>query len=206
MGSGVKYRTAGSRRGDGATPRTSHTHPLQIPSVALSNNLGRIGISFCPGKWQAAAMTGAWARDLEVDLDAVAAWGAAAVVTLVEAHELVALRVENIGVAVAARGMRWFHLPIPDVTAPGFTFEDAWTEAGPALQSMVRSGRDVFMHCKGGLGRAGTVAARLLVELGMDPEQAIADVRAARPGAIQVAEQEAYVRQQRRRNLDDVSR
>ena len=81
--------------GERATTRTSHTHPLQIPSVTPGEGLGRIGISFCPGKWQAAAMTGAWARNLEVDLDAIARWGAVAVVTLVESHELVALRVEN---------------------------------------------------------------------------------------------------------------
>jgi ADP-ribosyl-[dinitrogen reductase] hydrolase len=144
-------------------------------------------------------MTGAWARDLAVDLDAVAAWGALAVVTLVELHELVALRVENIGDAVAARSMRWFHLPIPDVTAPGPAFERAWDDAGPALRRILQEGGDVFVHCKGGLGRAGTVAARLLVELGMDSEQAIAAVRAARPGAIQVPQQEAHVRRQRRR-------
>ena len=173
-----------------ATPRTSHTHPLQIPSVTPGGGRGRIGISFCPGKWQPAAMTGAWPRDLDVDLDAVAAWGAVAVVTLVEAKELVALRVENMGAAVAARGMSWFHLPIPDVTAPG--------PAGSALRCILQSGRDVFVHCKGGLGRAATVAARLLVELGIEPDQAIADVRAARTGAIQVSEQEAYVRRQRR--------
>lgn len=188
-----------------ATPRTSHTHPLQIPSVTPGGGVGRIGISFCPGKWQSAAMTGAWARDLDVDLDAVAEWGAVAVVTLVEADELVALRVENMGAAVAAREMSWFHLPIPDVTAPGPTFESAWIEAGAALRSILRSGRDVFVHCKGGLGRAGTVAARLLVELGIEPDRAIADVRAARAGAIQVSEQEAYVRRQRRQSSTDES-
>jgi ADP-ribosyl-[dinitrogen reductase] hydrolase len=182
----------------GMMPRTSHTHPLQIPSVGPGAGFGRVGISFCPGKWQASAMTGAWARDIDVDLDAVTAWGASAIVTLVEAHELKALRVEHMGAAVAARAMRWFHLPIPDVTAPGAAFETAWTDAGPELRAMLRSGRNVFVHCKGGLGRAGTVAARLLVALGADPEQAIADVRAVRPGAIQVWEQEAYVRRQRR--------
>lgn len=191
------------RIGDRPTPRTSYTHPLQIPSVTPGEGLGRVGISFCPGKWQADAMTGAWARDLAADLDAVAEWGAIAVVTLVEAHELVALRVENMGAAVAARGMRWFHLPIPDVMAPGPAFEVAWADAGSVLRSILRGGGDVFVHCKGGLGRAGTVAARLLVELGVDPEQAIADVRAARAGAIQVSEQEAYVRRQRRRTLTD---
>lgn len=51
------------------------------------------------------------------------------------------------------------------------------------------------MHCKGGLGRAGTVAARLLIEFGQAPEDAIACVRAARPGAIETHQQETYLRQ-----------
>jgi ADP-ribosyl-[dinitrogen reductase] hydrolase len=32
-------------------------------------------------------MSGAWERDLAVDLDSVREWGAAAVVTLLELHE-----------------------------------------------------------------------------------------------------------------------
>jgi hypothetical protein len=43
------------------------------------------------------------------------------------------------------------------------------------------------------LGRAGTIAARLLVELGMEPRKAIASVRAVRPGAIETSEQERFV-------------
>jgi ADP-ribosyl-[dinitrogen reductase] hydrolase len=138
-------------------------------------------------------MTGAWARELEIDLQAIAAWGAKSVVTLVEAHELIALGVEGLGTSVAAYGMRWFHLPIRDVSAPGSSFEEAWVRAGSQLRNILVNGDDVFVHCKGGLGRAGTVAARLLVELGIAPEQAVADVRAARPGAIQTREQEAHV-------------
>jgi hypothetical protein len=49
------------------------------------------------------------------------------------------------------------------------------------------------------------VAARLLVELGVEPEQAIANVRAARAGAIQVPEQEAYLRRLRNRTPADGS-
>lgn len=179
----------------GRTPRarTSRSHPLQIPFVTAGEGKGRIGISFCPGKWQPNAMTGAWARELDVDLETIAAWGAKAVVTLVETHELIALRVEGLGTSVAAYGMRWFHLPIRDVSAPGSSFEEAWAAAGSQLRDILIDGGDVFVHCKGGLGRAGTVAARLLVELGVAPKQAVANVRAARPGAIQTTEQEAYV-------------
>lgn len=176
------------------TARTSHTHPLQIATIPVG--AGGIGVSFCPGKQQRSAMSGVWARDLDVDLDAVKAWGAAAVVTLVEAHELAALKVERMGEAVAARGMRWFHLPIPDVTAPGPAFEAAWRRDGPLIRQMLRLNERVFVHCKGGLGRAGTIAARLLVELAAaTPDEAIALVRKARvAGAIETREQEAHVR------------
>lgn len=98
------------------TARTSATHPLQI--AELPAGAGRVGVSFCPGKQQRDGWSGAWARDLGVDLDAIRAWGADAVVTLVEEHELAALKVEGMGEGVAARGMRWFHLPIRDVQTP----------------------------------------------------------------------------------------
>jgi ADP-ribosyl-[dinitrogen reductase] hydrolase len=52
---------------------------------------------------------------------------------------------------------------------------------------------NVLVHCRGGLGRAGTIAARLLVELGMEPTKAIASVRGVRPGAIETSEQERFV-------------
>jgi hypothetical protein len=61
------------------------------------------------------------------------------------------------------------------------------------LRSILRSGSDVLVHCRGGLGRAGTIAARLLVELGMKPATAIASVRAVRPGAIETSDQEKFV-------------
>ena len=106
--------------------RTSTTHPLQIASVRPLPCSGQVGLTFCPGKKQRSAATGAWDRDLGVDLDAVAAWGAVAVVTLVEEHELRALQVEHLGVEVEARHMDWLHLPIPDVSVPGPGFEMAW--------------------------------------------------------------------------------
>jgi ADP-ribosyl-[dinitrogen reductase] hydrolase len=42
-------------------------------------------------------MTGAWDRDLALDLDSIRDWGAAAVVTLLEPKELDLLRVPKLG-------------------------------------------------------------------------------------------------------------
>lgn len=177
--------------------RTSISHPLQIAAVPTLPGHGRIGVTFCPGKVQASAATGAWARDLDLDVLAIADWGAAAVLTLIETHEITALQVEGLGRAVERAHMDWLHAPIPDVSTPDAAFEAAWVEVGEGLRDRLRAGFDIVVHCKGGLGRAGMIAARLLVELGIEPDEAIGRVRAARPGAIETAAQEAHVRRQR---------
>lgn len=173
--------------------RTSLTHPLQIATVTAGTEFGRVGITFCPGKYDRHAMTGEWNRDLALDLDTVRDWGAAAVITLLEPKELTLLRVERLGAEVLRRNMLWFHLPIVDVSTPSERFEQEWEVAGEELRSMLRRRLDVLVHCRGGLGRAGTMAARLLIELGMEPTKAIAAVRAVRPGAIETSEQETFV-------------
>lgn len=175
-------------------PRTSQTHPLQIAEVRASPSHGRIGITFCPGKHDPAAHTGAWARDLAADLDVIAAWGARLVLTLVEPSELKSLKVPHLGQDIQRRGIAWLHLPIADFSVPGESFEQEWETQGRAIRALLRDGADVLVHCKGGLGRAGMIAARLLVELGMAPDAAIREVRRARRGAIETAAQLALVR------------
>lgn len=175
--------------------RTSITHPLQIAAVDTGlHGYGRIGVTFCPGKVDAYGMTGAWKRDLALDLDAIRDWGAVAVVTLLESHEFEFLRVERLGEEVSRRKIQWFHLPIVDTSVPDEHFERKWEVAGEELRSILRRSSDVVVHCRGGLGRAGTIAARLLIELGVGPEEAIDRVRAARgSGAIENDRQEMYV-------------
>jgi protein-tyrosine phosphatase len=101
--------------------------------------------------------------------------------------------VERLGEEVLRRNMLWFHLPIVDVSIPDERFEQEWDVAGEELRSILRRGLDVLVHCRGGLGRAGTIAARLLVELGMEPTKAIASVRVVRQGAIETSDQEKFV-------------
>jgi ADP-ribosyl-[dinitrogen reductase] hydrolase len=174
--------------------RTSQSHPLKIAAVEAVPGYGRLGITFCPGKKQASALSGPWDRDLGADLAAIADWGAVAVISLIEDHEIEALGVSSLGAEVAERHMEWIHLPIRDVSVPGVAFEHAWKLHGPGIRARLRDGFNILVHCKGGLGRAGTIAARLLVELGTTPGEAIARVRSARPGAIETGAQEAYVR------------
>src|SRR5436190_7527684 len=87
--------------------RTSTTHPLEIATLPAGPGLGRIGVTFCPGKKQPSAFTGRWERDLATDLAAIRHWGAAAVVTLLEPHELVSLDVADLGAQVRAAHLDW---------------------------------------------------------------------------------------------------
>jgi protein-tyrosine phosphatase len=140
-----------------------------------------------------ARMPGLWLRSLTGDLAAIRASGASSLVSLTPAGELLWAGFGDFGAAVARAGLVWYHLPIRDFGVPDAAFEDAWRLAGPRLCRELEGGERLVLHCYAGLGRAGLVAARLLIEFGEPPERAIDLVRAARPGAIQTAAQEAYL-------------
>jgi ADP-ribosyl-[dinitrogen reductase] hydrolase len=175
--------------------KTSLTHPLIIPAVAVPGG-GRVGITLCPGKRQPHAATGPWDRDLATDLDAIKTFGTDVLITLMEADELdkAAVPVKDLEAAVEARGMTWLHLPIVDFQAPSAEFEAAWRTHSPALHDVLKRGGNVVAHCRGGRGRSGLVAARLLVDLGWEPEAAITAIRSVNPKAIETPVQEAHVR------------
>ena len=161
--------------------------------VSPGDGSGRIGITLCPGKKDPRGWSGDWNRDLGLDLDEIQRWGATAVISLITDEEMDCLQVGGLRDAVEERHMEWWHLPIPDMNPPGSDFERGWKVAGEAIRDRLRMGFDVLVHCKGGLGRAGTVTARLLVELGESPDHAIRTVRTARQGAIQTKGQRRHV-------------
>jgi len=172
--------------------RTSETDPLRVAEVPAG--LGLVGMTFCPGKRGDSVSGGAWERDLDADMRVIREWGAAAVVTLIEVHEIAMLGVERLPAAVRDAGMEWLHLPIRDVDVPDSHFEASWASAGGRLANRLRNGERVLVHCRGGLGRTGMVAARLLVEVaGATPQQALDAVREVRPGAVETPAQEAWV-------------
>ena len=174
--------------------KTSDKHPIRVDPVRPKDGFGRIGITLCPGKYYPYGLAGNWDRDLDLDLERIRRWGATAVVSLITEKEMRDLRVQGLSRAVADRHMEWWHLPIPDGQPPDTAFEEAWRVAGPAIRDRLRLGFDVLVHCKGGLGRAGTVAARLLVEFGERPVEAIRQVRQARSlNALETCDQERHV-------------
>ncbi len=173
--------------------RTSLTHPHQIDSVTVLRAGGLIGLTICPGMTQGGPSERAWNRNLDQDLAAIKAWGATALVSLIDDYELEILSVADLPQKVRALGLDWHHLPIMNRDAPYEEFEENWITSGRVLRQRLRQGERIVLHCVFGLGRSGMIAARLLVELGEQPEAAIRKVRAARPGAIETEIQEQHV-------------
>lgn len=177
------------------TIKTSLSHPLRIDSIKIPESGGEIGMTLCPGKQQNYARSGQWARDLDLDIQAIKDWDATLVVTLMESHELDFFSVSHLSNVVEKAGIRWLHLPIEDRNIPDKDFESAWITHGPELIEVINSGEKIVLHCLGGLGRTGTIASRLLLDMGMTAEEAITTVRTARRHTIETAHQEEYVRQ-----------
>lgn len=156
------------------------TSPLRITSP---RSCPEMGLSICPGKVDPYAYAGPCDRDLDTDLDAIAEWGADHVVTLMEKHELELLHVARLGEGVRERGMTWHFWEVMDQTPLRLRAggeKDPWRQECDALLRELAAGKKVFIHCRGGLGRTGTLAARLLVERGLSPEEAIREVHEAR--------------------------
>ena len=175
--------------------KTSVTDPIRITEINHTDHTGKIGITLCPGKKSPSTFGGIWDRDLVMDLTVIKReFDPTAIVTLMPDDELSANKVPTLGQAVLDHGMEWFHLPIQDMTAPDVSFDGAWVKIAPRILHMIKQGGNILVHCKGGLGRSGTIAALMLIEFGIPSGRAIALVRKARPGAIDIAEQEEYVR------------
>ena len=155
----------------------------KIDALQLPDSGASIGLCGCPGQ------SGPLSKDLRQLRD----WGAVGLVTLIEDHEFQRLGVTSLSRQLEALGIRWWHLPIRDMDIPDESFEARWQSTGHELRTLLNDGCSIALHCHGGKGRTGTIAARLLVELGSTPALAIDQVRRVRPGSIETAGQETYV-------------
>ena len=123
----------------------------------------------------------------------IANWGADTVLTLVEPEELRELGCQGLSDALRKSEIRWHHFPVPDLGVPATGTLSRWEGISTDLHRVLDAGGRVLVHCRGGLGRAGTMAALLLVERGDTASEAMRLVRAARPGAIETTVQEKFL-------------
>lgn len=149
---------------------------MPLSERATNGGVDEIPVSFAPGRlWLAGKHF--VAPDPE---GALARTGAATIVCLNERREL-ADRYPAYLAWLAANGPeRALWHPVPDLHAPE---ADEAVELLDELHRRLGQGRGLLVHCGAGIGRAGTVAAAILVTAGMPLNEALQTVRAHRPMA-----------------------
>lgn len=165
--------------------------PLKIDTVSVKSLPGKIGISTCPGMKEASTLD-LYEDRVDNDLQNICNWGATVIVTLLEAREISILGITDLPEKALAKNLLWLHLPISSTGLPDTDFEEKWRWAGARLLHFLQEGQRILIHCKEGIGRSGIVAARLLIESGIDPDTALKVVRKARPGSLMLYSHEKY--------------
>lgn len=159
-------------------------HPYDILGVPGCS--GRLIFTPCPGSKDASVAEA---------LDTLQAAGAAALITLMPAGELEQNQATELPALCAERDLEWFHLPVADEQVPLDDFAAAWAQARERIAGLLGEGRSVAIHCKGGSGRTGLIAARILIDRGLPRADAVALVHALRPKAIQHPAHVAWIEQ-----------
>lgn len=180
-------------------PRTSIDFPIRvdfIKSVAFPV-LDQLGMTFAPGKKQLNPVSGpAWDRDLVVDLGRMREhYGVKVLVSLIEDRELGELCIPELVGKAKEAGIRTIRFPIRDMGEPKDL--DSFLSMVDQVVDELRAKKKIAVHCKGGLGRAGTVAACISIAASnweLAGGDAIQLVRTARPGTIENSLQESFVR------------
>ena len=117
-----------------------------------------------------------------------------AIVSLIEDSEFEKMYDKKLFVRqVYNNNLNWFHLPIIDLKAPDYKFLDKWQTTKSILKNDLIDGKNIVIHCMGGKGRSGTIAAILLIEFGDSNKEVINIVRKKRKGAIETKEQEDFI-------------
>ncbi|MFA8387719.1 MAG: dual specificity protein phosphatase family protein [Pelagibaca sp.] len=130
--------------------------------------------------------------DFTGDIKHIIAWKPSIVMSLVTEVELVSAGAAGLWRTLSDSGTRWEHLPIHDFGVPDAEFEDAWPEVSRSARRALTGGGRVLVHCRGGCGRSGMVALRLMIEMGEAADDALNRLRHVRPCAVETEEQMAW--------------
>ncbi|PTX04182.1 dual specificity protein phosphatase family protein [Pararhodobacter aggregans] len=121
---------------------------------------------------------------------AVLDFAPALILSLTPDAELSRLGAADLPEWCAAVGIRRLSFPVEDFQTPPEGAD--WAALSAPATAVLRDGGRVLVHCRGGLGRSGMVALRLMVEAGEAPDAALLRLRAARPGAVETEAQERW--------------
>ena len=132
--------------------------------------------------------------EYEKDLEHLSDWKPALVISMTTQAEMTVAGAGDLGADLQDAGTRWAHLPLEDFTGPDAEQEEEWHAISRSALSALQGGGRVLIHCRGGCGRSGMAALRLMVEAGEDANTALTRLRSIRPCAVETDAQMAWAR------------
>ncbi|MGI8648959.1 MAG: cyclin-dependent kinase inhibitor 3 family protein [Rubrobacter sp.] len=185
----------------GDDPRTSKDYPLRVDWVDEVIDLpAGLGMTFAPGMKADSSYGFRWERDLQADLAMLRGeYKADYLVSLMEDFEYGGYGMDDFFRSARESSLRVMHFSIVDTSVPEGWEENRFVGLILDIKEALEEEKNVVIHCRGGLGRTGTVAACVLVSLSLGPEEAIQTIRETREGTIEFPAQEEYVRKFARR-------
>ena len=148
-------------------------------------------ISSCPGYCKE---NGTSDERQSTHLDVMQSLGVGQVVALTPDDELDRLGLADMPRRIIDSGIAWLQVPVVNFSTPEADQLDAFMAAMAEVKAKVDQGQHILVHCRGGTGRAGKVAAVMLIHYGIAPDDAITMIRQQREGCIQTEDQEQFVR------------
>ena len=127
--------------------------------------------------------------DYAGDLEHLREWQPALVISLTTRSEMVESGSDTLGQDMQERGARWVHLPITDFGVPDANVTAGWASVSKHALFALSGGGRILVHFKGGCGRSGMLALRLMIEAGEKPAEALERLRHVRPCAIETQAQ-----------------
>ena len=100
------------------------------------------------------------------------------IVSLLEKAEEIDLNLEREKEIASANGLQFFSFPIVDRSFPNSKAETV--EFLLRLKNLLKSGKNIGIHCRQSVGRAALIAAGLFALFGIEPEKALRQLSVAR--------------------------
>ena len=110
------------------------------------------------------------------------------VVSLLETDESCGLGLEDEAGLVSGQSMEFVSYPVVDMGVP--VCIDDFARLSLKLFRQVESGTNTLIHCRGGIGRSGLLAAAVLLHAGRTVQQAFARVSLMRNARVPETEQQ----------------
>lgn len=111
------------------------------------------------------------------------------VVSLIENTEVIRHQLTDEESILAGKGIRFIHFPVDDFDIPDNN--GAFASLTKNLAQELEAGLSLFIHCAGGVGRAGTLSSCLLTNQGFDADEAMQLVSLARGKTVPETDQQA---------------